>query len=433
MVKMKTQGVYIITYHLVDQRTHNLSSRYIDFSNATGPQLELLFQACDPATFGVDKKDVIDESYRKAGKIDVANFATKFNVERSGILELIRNELLEGGGAKKGINVELYKLNVYGEHLTFTHIFYGHSLTLLALFSGKDSFFKPHKDTPRGPDMFGSLVVVFPAAHEGGALILRHGDKDWTFDSAKEVSEQPQPSIGYIAFYSDVEHEVALVKSGFRVTLTYNLYFAADAVSGNPSIAAPINSAARANESAFKDALSDLLVDEIVLPNGGTLGFGLHHEYPVKLNTKPELNDLVDRLKGSDAIIKRVCSQLSLNISLKVMYKGDRYSDITHIMTDKFVDLSQAQEVESVWESLSHYGGVAVYKAGTKCPDVENVYSRNRVKAKPVEIYWATPLTKVTSLKKEFIAYGNQAELSYLYGSVFIVASMGPPGHRTEL
>ncbi|KIM90260.1 hypothetical protein PILCRDRAFT_811978 [Piloderma croceum F 1598] len=386
----------------------NENARYIDFSKATGPQLELLSQACDPATFGVDTKDVLDESYRKAGKIDVANFATKFNIARTGLVELIRSELLEGEGARKGINVELYKLNVYG----------------------KDSFFKPHKDTPRGPDMFGSLVVVFPTTHEGGALILRHGKKEWTFDSAKEIFEQSQLSIGYIAFYSDVEHEVALVKSGFRVTLTYNLYFSHDA---NPSMVVPVNSAARANESAFKDALSDLLENETVLPNGGTLGFGLHHEYPVNLNTK--LDDLVDRLKGSDAIIKRVCSQLSLNILLKVMYKGDSYSDITHIMTDRFADLSQADEVESVWQSLSYmYGGVAAYIAGTKRPEgVGYTYNRTPAEVKPVEIYWATPLTKVTSLKKEFIAYGNQAELSYLYGSVFIVALVGPPGHRTEL
>jgi hypothetical protein len=280
--------------------------------------------------------------------------------------------------------------------------------------------------------MFGSLVVVFPTAHEGGALVLRHGEKEWTFDPAKELSEQSQPSIGYIAFYSDVEHEVALVKSGFRVTLTYNLYFSHDAASGNPSMAVPVNFAARANESAFKDALSDLLANETVLPNGGTLGFGLHHEYPVNLNTK--LNDLVDRLKGSDAIIKKVCSQLSLNISLKVMYKGDRFSDITHIMTDTFADLSQQQEVESVWEELSHlYGGVAVYTAGTKRPQAAYGYRRTPVNFEPVQIYWATPLTKVTSLKKEFIAYGNQAELSYLYGSVFIVALVGPPAHRTEL
>jgi len=81
--------------------------------------------------------------------------------------------------------------------------------------------------------MFGSLVVVFPTNHEGGALVLRQDDKEWVFDSGKELSEQTKPSIGYVAFYSDVEDEVALVQSGHRVTLTYNLYI--DDVSSDPS------------------------------------------------------------------------------------------------------------------------------------------------------------------------------------------------------
>jgi len=283
--------------------------------------------------------------------------------------------------------------------------------------------------------MFGSLVVVFPTAHEGGALILRHGEKEWTFDPAKEISQQPQPSVGYIAFYSDVEHEVAFVKSGFRVTLTYNLYYSTNAVNGNPAVAVPVNSAASPNETAFKAALSDLLADASVLPQGGPLGFGLHHEYPVTVKT--ELSTLNDRLKGSDAIIRRVCSQLSLDTSLKVIYKEDKYSRIFNIMTNRFADLSQDDQVESVWERLSgsEYGGVVVYSVGQKIPEMYTYdwETRKRVKAKPVEIFWATALTKVTSLEKEFIAYGNEASLSYLYGTVFLVAQVGPPGHRTEL
>ena len=46
--------------------------------------------------------------------MDVANFATKFSVERSGLLQLIRDDLLEGQGATKEIHAELHKLNVYG-------------------------------------------------------------------------------------------------------------------------------------------------------------------------------------------------------------------------------------------------------------------------------------------------------------------------------
>ena len=54
--------------------------------------------------------------------------------------------------------------------------------------SGKDSFFKSHKDTPRSERMFGSLVVIFPAPHEGGALVLREDGREWTFDYAAELA-----------------------------------------------------------------------------------------------------------------------------------------------------------------------------------------------------------------------------------------------------
>ncbi|KAF5374125.1 hypothetical protein D9615_008850 [Tricholomella constricta] len=157
------------------------NSAWIDLSQATESKLEALSAACEPATFGLDQLDVLDESYRKAGKMDT---------------------LLNGADEGKILKAELYKLNVYM----------------------KDSFFKTHKDTPRGDTMFGSLVVAFPTSHEGGALVLRHDDQEWTFDSASLTREQAEPSVAYIAFFSDIDHEVTLVTSGYRVTLTYNLY-----------------------------------------------------------------------------------------------------------------------------------------------------------------------------------------------------------------
>ena len=36
--------------------------------------------------------------------------------------------------------------------------------------------------------------------------------------------DENQPAIQWAAFYSDCEHEVFEVKSGYRATLTYNLY-----------------------------------------------------------------------------------------------------------------------------------------------------------------------------------------------------------------
>ena len=77
-------------------------------------ELEHLPKACQPATFGVNREDVLDESYRKAGKIDAMDFATKFVLEDSSLIHVVRSELLEGHDTNKAIKAELYKLNVYG-------------------------------------------------------------------------------------------------------------------------------------------------------------------------------------------------------------------------------------------------------------------------------------------------------------------------------
>ena len=69
--------------------------------------------------------DVLDESYRKAGKLDVVNFSTKFKLEKSGIMNTVRAALLEGHDSNRPVEAELYKLNVYGERkknvLLFVH------------------------------------------------------------------------------------------------------------------------------------------------------------------------------------------------------------------------------------------------------------------------------------------------------------------------
>ncbi len=90
----------------------------------------------------------------------------------------------------------------------------------------KDPSLRCTRTPPRGECMFGSLVIVLPSAHEGGELVLRHGGEEWSFDAAKAIKDDQGPSIGFVAFFSDVEHEVTMVTSGYRVTLTYNLYFA---------------------------------------------------------------------------------------------------------------------------------------------------------------------------------------------------------------
>jgi len=89
---------------------------------------------------------------------------------------------------------------------------------------GPGSFFKAHVDTPRSEAMFGSLVIVLPTNHEGGSLTFRHRGLEYSFDSAKAVAldeNTTNPQVAYVAFYSDVEHEVSIVQSGYRVLTTF--------------------------------------------------------------------------------------------------------------------------------------------------------------------------------------------------------------------
>ena len=83
--------------------------------------------------------------------------------------------------------------------------------------------------------MFGTLVVVLPAAHRGGELVIRHAGRETTMDmSSAEVSE-----VSFAAFYADCEHEVRPITVGNRVCLVYNLIQGRGTKSKGESLNAP--------------------------------------------------------------------------------------------------------------------------------------------------------------------------------------------------
>jgi hypothetical protein len=69
----------------------------------------------EPASFGYKGKDVFDETYRKALKMDTDKFATTFNPYECGIIDGIAQALLPStpqSEHRRGVRAELYKLNV---------------------------------------------------------------------------------------------------------------------------------------------------------------------------------------------------------------------------------------------------------------------------------------------------------------------------------
>lgn len=72
-----------------------------------------LVAGTQPASFGYQGQDIIDETYRKASKLDTSAFSTNFCPYRCGIIDVIGQALLPKlPSSPQGILAELYKLNV---------------------------------------------------------------------------------------------------------------------------------------------------------------------------------------------------------------------------------------------------------------------------------------------------------------------------------
>lgn len=74
-----------------------------------------LISDLEPASFGYHGKDVFDETYRKAFKMDTDKFASTFNPYECGIIDSIAQVLLPStpeSDLRRGVRAELYKLNV---------------------------------------------------------------------------------------------------------------------------------------------------------------------------------------------------------------------------------------------------------------------------------------------------------------------------------
>jgi 2OG-Fe(II) oxygenase superfamily len=363
---------------------------------------------------------VRDENYRKAVKMDSEYFSPILDVFQTDLVKMIYDCLLEGTESTKRIVIELYKLNVYGTRSMYS-IVYLPPLTL-RYYTDKGSFFKPHVDTPRSKNMFGSLVIVFPTPHEGGALHLRHRGQEWIFDSGQVLAAKDKPSIGYAAFFSDIEHEVAPVTSGHRVTLTYNLYFendepisADDAVSKH--LAPPL-----VNEGAFTEAFTALLEDPEFLAEGGTLAFGLRHVYPIK----DDLKHVYNVLKGSDAVVYQSVRANLFEPVLYMYYKNDGLG-VEGVLIDRVVNFTQYYDPEGqdLVQFLHSKGGIIVSRERERLRDLsESLY------ATAEQVEWVTPMTTINQKEDAYISYGNESTLDFVYGEVCLVVRIGKAGDR---
>lgn len=291
-------------------------------------QLQALLRTCGRATFGIGGQDVLDESYRKADKLDASQFSSNFHPHDSGILDSVQQILLPSTMRRSSdvivgpqpLRAELYALNVY---------------------SGPTGRFRPHVDTPRGPTQFGSLVVCLPCCHEGGTLRVKHRGQIIDFDWANASLR----SIHWAAFYGDCEHEVLEVKNGHRVTLTYNLYYS--------SVSSFDHRVYLTNQLPLYSIVHDMLEEPSFLRKGGTLGFFCHHQYAHTHGSARK--SLPHAFKGVDLAIYSVFQSLRLNVGVYPIIKNKSENmggmSMENLKSDTY-DEDEGDHVELFLQSL---------------------------------------------------------------------------------
>ncbi len=148
------------------------------------------------APYGKGHDTLIDTEVRNTWEIDGSKI-TFGNPDWKKLLNKILDKV-KGSFSLEDVQIEasLYKLLIYE----------------------KGGFFLKHKDTEKEEGMFASLIINLPSEFAGGELEI-----EWMGESVKIDFSRHIYDIAYAAFYSDCDHEVHKVDSGYRISLVYNL------------------------------------------------------------------------------------------------------------------------------------------------------------------------------------------------------------------
>ncbi|KAF1934873.1 hypothetical protein EJ02DRAFT_159074 [Clathrospora elynae] len=290
--------------HSIEKITLPLQS---NDSEQADESIAKLVHGTRPASFGYQGNVNIDESYRKASKLDTSAFSTNFCPYEAGIIDVIGQALLpQHSNQFHGIRAELYKLNVYQAP-------YG--------------LFEPHVDIPRSDLQLGSLVVCLPCVHEGGQLVVRHQGHATTFSWTGSTKD-----IQWAAFYSDCEYQFLEVTSGHRITLTYNLF-----VRRGLGELAGHAEALDVHQLPLYQEVKAAIANPAFMVEGGDLGKYCSHAYAHATNEG--IKALPAILKGSDMIAYEVFRSLSiqtyvrpvLNVQDHWYHLEDEYLALDHV------------------------------------------------------------------------------------------------------
>jgi predicted 2-oxoglutarate/Fe(II)-dependent dioxygenase YbiX len=152
-----------------------------------------LIDLAQPARFGRGKETLTDPYVRNTWEIPKHLVRAVWN---DGALEVILKTAKDELGLPSAaeLTADLHSLLVYEPH----------------------QFFLAHQDSEKDDLMIGTLVATLPSTYTGGELVVRHNEERTTHRGSKA-------ELSLVAFYADCRHEVAEVRTGYRIALTYNL------------------------------------------------------------------------------------------------------------------------------------------------------------------------------------------------------------------
>jgi hypothetical protein len=146
-----------------------------------------------PARFGRGEETLTDPDVRDTWEIPTHLVRAGWDeAALKDILATVKEEL--GLPHAAGLTAELHSLLVYEP----------------------GQFFLAHQDTEKDDSMVGTLVVTLPCSYAGGELMVGQNGEQRAYRGSRTA-------LSLVAFYADCRHEVRKVKSGYRITLTYNL------------------------------------------------------------------------------------------------------------------------------------------------------------------------------------------------------------------
>ncbi|KAG8860881.1 hypothetical protein FRB96_003615 [Tulasnella sp. 330] len=193
----------------------------------------------------------------------------------------------------------------------------------------KEGHVKVHEDGSKASNHIGTLLIRLSSPPDG--LLLEHNgekaDIDW-----HEVHTQTTNNtlvLPWAFFYSDVQHEVHLVRPGHGVIIAYDIYSSKTV----QYFQDPHVHAMDVTESGFYKAFDSFVKNPQLLPKGGVLAFGLANAYPayakesrrtfnLGFQSRPQNEKIHD---SSDVVLHRVLTDLKMSPRLKAVYIEDGY------------------------------------------------------------------------------------------------------------